>query len=177
MKLFIAINFKKSIRFKIGEVIREIKHLSTQGKFVKNDHLHLTLEFFGDIWEDRIYDVISVMNKVSTKGFLLKADKIDFFRKSIGNIYYIGFKENSRLLDLQKELHDMLLEKNFKLEEREYTPHITIGRKVILKENSDLEKYVNTLSKIRLKVDSIELMQSQHLDGKLIYTVICSKKL
>ena len=177
MKLFIAINFKKSVRFKLGEVIKEIKRISTEGKFVKNDHLHLTLEFFGDISEDRIYDIINVMNKVSTKGFLLKADKLNYFRKSTGNIYYIGFKENSRLLNLHKELHEMLLEKHFKLEEREYTPHITIGRKVILKENVDLENYVNTLSKIRLKVDSIELMQSEHIDGKLIYTVICSKKL
>lgn len=177
MRLFIAINFKKGVKCKIQEIIRDIKCSSIEGKFVRNEHLHLTLEFFGNISEDRISDIINVMRKVSTRGFLLKPNKLSCFSKNSGDIYYIGFKESDRLLNIQDNIHIMLLEKEFELENRAYTPHITIGRKVVLNENADIDKYIKPLGKIRIKVDSIELMKSEHIEGKLIYTVIYSKKL
>lgn len=177
MRLFIAINFKKGVKYKIQEVIRDVKCSSIQGKFVRNDHLHLTLEFFGDISEDRISDIINVMRKISIRGFLLKPNKLSYFKKNTGDIYYIGFKKAPRLLDIQKNIHTMLLEREFELENRDYTPHITIGRKVVLKENVDIVKYEKPLGKIRIKVDSIELMKSEHINGELLYTVIYSKKL
>lgn len=177
MRLFIAINFKKGVRYEIQDIIEGLKLSSIKGKFVKKDHLHLTLEFFGDISEDKVGDIINIMNKVSTRAFSLKPFNIGYFNKRRGNIYWIGFKKSKRLLELQKELHNMLRDKGFKLEDRPYTPHITIGRKVVLEESVDLDEYMKPLGKIRIKVSSIELMKSEHINGQLIYTALHSKKL
>ena len=177
MRLFIAINFKKGVKYEIQEIIESLKLSSIKGKFVKSDHLHLTLEFFGDISEDRVGDIINTMNKVSTRSFSLKPSNLGYFKKRRGNIYWIGLKKSKRLLELQKELHNMLRDKNFNLEDRPYTPHITVGRKVVLEESVNLDEYIKPLGKIRIKVTSIELMKSEHINGELVYTIIHKKRL
>ncbi len=177
MRLFIAINFKKGVKYKIQDIIDHLKLSSIEGKFVSTDNLHLTLEFFGDISEDRVVDIINIMNKISTRSFSLKSSNLGCFNKRSGNIYWIGLKKSKRLLDLQKDLHNMLKSKDFELEDRPYKPHITIGRKITLEDNVDLEEYIKPFNKIRIKVNSIELMKSEHIKGRLVYTAIYSKKL
>jgi len=70
-----------------------------------------------------------------------------------------------------------LLDKGFKLDKREYKPHITIGRRVKLKDNLDIDGINEDISKISFKVDSISLMESTNIAGKLIYKEIYSKHL
>lgn len=177
MKLFIAINFKKGIKYKVQEIITEVKSSAIEGRFVSNEHLHLTLEFFGEIAEDRISDIINIMNKISTKAFTLKLFNLGCFKKRTGDILWIGFKENRKLFELQNNVHKIFVDRGFELESRPYKPHVTIGRKVLMKENFDSDKYIKILERIRINVKTIDLMKSEQVNGKLIYTVIHSMKL
>ena len=54
LRLFIAINFEGNTKNEIQENIKEVKRYSTQGKFVSNEHMHLTLEFLGEIPTDKV---------------------------------------------------------------------------------------------------------------------------
>ncbi len=177
MKLFIGINFKKGIKYHIQDIIMDIKSYSSEGRFASKDYLHLTIEYLGEIPDDNVNDIINIMNKVITRGFTLKMTNLGFFKKRTGDILWIGFKENKRLLGLHNYLHRMLIGKGFELESRPYIPHITIGRDVIMKENFDLDKYIKPLGRIRIKANSIDLIKSEQVNGKLIYTIIHSKRL
>ncbi len=71
-----------------------------------------------------------------------------------------------------------VLEKNdFVLEKRPFRPHLTLARKVIVKQGFDLGQVSREIEPILAPVGSIELMQSSRINGRLTYTSICTKAL
>lgn len=76
---------------------------------------------------------------------------------------------------MRQSLHHGLSDKGFKLEDREYKPHITIGRKVVLKDGSRDEEIKKSMSKILIDINKVDLMKSEFIDGKLVYSILFSK--
>lgn len=177
MRLFVAINFDDRVIKNISKIRERLKLHSKQGRFVRDEHLHLTLEFLGEISEDRLEDIKSVMKDINANPFNITLSRLGYFKGREGHIYWLGLLDNKDLINLQNKLHLQLLDKGFKLDKREYKPHITIGRRVKLKDNLDIDGINEDISKISFKVDSISLMESTNIAGKLIYKVIYSKHL
>lgn len=177
MRLFIAINFNNQIKDQIQDIITNVKSSSTQGKFVSNEHMHLTLEFIGEVSEDKVVIIKNALNNISTKTFSLQLSNLGYFKRGEGNIYWIGIEENQNLLEAQSQIHNMLLKEGFELESREYKPHLTIGRKVLTDKDFNPDIFLDTLKELKINVDSIDLMKSEQIKGKLTYSVIYSKKL
>lgn len=98
-----------------------------------------------------------------------------YFSKRHGNIFWLGLKDNPQLITLQKQLHSLLEVKGFTLDDREFNPHITIGRKVEFPKDLDLSENKKALPTKPISVKSIELMKSEQVEGKLTYTLIYSK--
>lgn len=177
MRLFIAINFEESVKDAVQYIMKDIKKYSKQGKFVNNEHMHLTLEFLGEIPPEKVSMIQETMNQLTEERFILELSKIGYFKRREGNIYWLGFNENPSLFKIQNKLHDLLLEKGFELEEREYKPHLTIGRKVLMNKDFNPDLYLDSLKEIKIPVDKIDLMKSEYINGALKHTVIYSKSL
>lgn len=176
MRLFIAINFNDSVKEKIQNLIDKFQKFSYQGRFVSKEHLHLTLEFLGEIPEQRVDVIKKIMDNASFKPFSLKLSNIGYFKRPQGNIYWIGLEENKNLKDLQLNIHNLLINEGFKLEDRPFTPHITLGRQVKLKEGFDYYKYNTEIKDTVIQVNRVDLMKSERIDGKLVYSIIYSKQ-
>ncbi len=172
MRLFIAINFEERIKDEIQSIAKEVKESSIKGKFVNKEHIHLTLEFLGDIHSNRVEEIKDIMNKIEFEPFTMELENIGFFKRRDGNIYWLGIKHSEKLLELQSRLHRLLLEKGFKLEDRAYKPHITLGRRVNVKDDFDMENLSNSVQDISIFVDKIDLMKSEHINGKLVYSIV-----
>ena len=69
---------------------------------------------------------------------------------------------------LQRQLLNQLKLFGYKIEERKYTPHITLGRQVIM--NQSLNEFIFTPFEIPIK--SIALMVSKRVGEQLIYEPI-----
>ncbi|MDR7871035.1 MAG: RNA 2',3'-cyclic phosphodiesterase [Tissierellaceae bacterium] len=177
MRLFIAINFDECVKNDIKNIVNNIEKYAEQGRFVSKEHMHLTLEFLGEVSEERVNDIISGMKILNAVPFSLSLTDLGYFKRKDGNIYWFGVAKNKELINMQKELHNLLLEKEFELEQRDYTPHLTIGRKVKLINTINLKDLTETINKIQIDVKSIDLMKSENINGKLVYTIIFSKNL
>ncbi len=177
MRLFIGITFKEEIINEIQKSIEEIKKHSSKGNFTKKDKIHLTLLFLGEVDENRLPTIDKSMNEISMKAFTLEINKIGKFKRQGGDIYWLGFKDCPHLQELYKDLYQSLSEKGFALEERPYTPHVTIGRKVVLNKKRDLESLSREISNLQIEVSEISLIQSHHVNGRLTYTPIITKAL
>lgn len=177
MRLFIAINFDEQIKSNIDNIIKKIRNYATQGRFVNKEHMHLTLEFLGEIPRERVKDITSAMEALDFAPFILSLSSIGFFKGRDGHIYWLGIKKNNDLIDMQKELHNLLLERGFKLENRKYKAHITIGRQVKLLNTFNPEELEDEVREIQIPVNRIELMKSERINGKLVHTRIFSKNL
>ncbi|MGN9165046.1 RNA 2',3'-cyclic phosphodiesterase [Tissierellaceae bacterium HCP3S3_D8] len=177
MRLFIAINFEEEVKDKIEDVIDEVRIYSTQGRFTSREHMHLTLEFLGEIPINRVETIKSVMDRLKYKEFKMDIQDIGLFKRAGGDIYWIGIENNDSLLEVQYILHEGLIRESFKLESRPYKPHITIGRKVMMKEGFSLKELSQSIIGTGINVGKIDLMKSEHRNGKLVYSIIHTKRL
>ena len=177
MRLFIAINFNQSTKKSIQEIISKVKEFSIQGRFVKNEHMHLTLEFLGEIPFSRVDLIKEIMDQVASDPFTIQLNGLGFFKGREGNIYWLGVEGNRCLLRFQNQLHEALKAQGFELEDRPYKPHLTIGRKVKMEQAFNPEEVLNDIRSIKIQVDKIELMKSEQINSKLVYSVVYTKGL
>lgn len=139
--------------------------------------MHLTVEFLGEIQEDSINLIKGVMDELEFKAFTLSLSKIGYFKRPEGNIYWLGVEYNNTLFNLNKELRQGLKNKGFKLEDRQYRPHITLGRKVKLKDGFNTNELEDIVKKIEIYIDKVDLMKSEFINGKLIHSLVFSSPL
>ena len=92
------------------------------------------------------------------------------FRRDGGDIYWQSVTASDELTGLYRRLYDGLKAAGFKLESRNYKPHLTLGRQVVLTDEPKLET-------TEVSVHRISLMLSQRIDGKLKYTELYGKEL
>ena len=172
MRLFIAVCFEEEIKDSLQNVTEQLKNMSLHGNFTKRDNLHLTLHFIGET--SAVSALKNAMNSVDFPEFNLHISKCGTFRSDVGDIYWMGLDESEPLLRLYSDLGAELRKHGFKTENRAFRPHLTLGREVIIGDGFDKRKLKTDESVI--KVNSIHLMKSERINGRLVYTSIYEKK-
>lgn len=166
MRLFIAINFSAKTRSRLAGLRDELSAASTKGRFSAAENLHLTLAFLGECGEKQAGYAKSAMDEIGFRPFEIRIDRIGRFRRSGGDTWWAGVKESEDLTNLHRELTKKLTEFGFRLEERKFSPHITLGREILTSASPrGFEAFGQT-------ADKIELMRSERIAGKLTYTAI-----
>ena len=166
MRLFTAINFNSDTLSKLLVIRDELKSQSSSGNFVLPENLHLTLVFLGDCDKKQADYVKNAMDDVKFAPFEILIERIGRFKRDNGDIWWAGIRENKPLQDMQRCLSENLIRAGFILENKQYKPHITLGRKVVTEmKPRQIEPFGQTCS-------SIDLMKSERINGKLIYTSI-----
>jgi 2'-5' RNA ligase len=166
MRLFVAINFNSDTKYNLLALRDKLRSLSKRGNFVAPENLHLTLAFLGECHENQVADIKAVMAATVFQPFDLVIERIGRFRRDSGDIWWAGLRECKELLGLQQDLTVGLCAKGFKFDKLQYNPHITLGRKVL----TDIAPQKTLIFGETIK--SIELMNSERIDGKLTYSAI-----
>ena len=170
MRLFIAINLNEETKNKLLSLCDELRNSSVQGKFSLPENLHLTLAFLGECDNKQTADIKAVMDSTVFQQFELIMDCIGRFKRNGGDLWWAGVRSNVILLELQRTLTTGLCQKGFALDQRKYSPHITLGREVTTDMNPrQIPQFAET-------VLSIDLMKSERIKGILTYTAIYTKK-
>jgi len=170
MRLFIAINFPDEIIESIAEIRDHLKDGALRGNFSLDTTLHLTLVFLGECDALQTETIKTVMDETLFSPFTVMLEKVGFFKRDSGNTWWIGLKENKSLSLLQADLSERLNQMGFVLENRRYTPHVTIGREVKMPVGFIFPK----VQQENFIVTGIDLMKSERINGKLVYTPIYS---
>ena len=82
------------------------------------------------------------------------------------DLWWAGIRENPALERLALNVQACLREAGFSIEERPWSPHITLVRRW------HGEQPQTDISPVSMRVQAVSLMKSERLDGKLIYTEI-----
>ncbi len=175
MRLFTAVIFQQNVEASLYETVERLRGLSNSGTFTRRENLHLTINFIGET--KRIDEVKRAMNlaksKVNGKKFILSMHGLGKFKRREGDIYWIGVERENTLWGLQKELVKQLKEAGFyEIDDMEYTPHLTLGRRVQVKKEFDPKAFEAQMKPLQMEVSKISLMKSERVDGKLTYTEI-----
>ena len=63
-------------------------------------------------------------------------------------------------------------QEGFKLEDRPFAAHLTLGREVLLEEGFELKTFSKNLPSVQTPVERVSLMKSERVNGRLVYTEV-----
>jgi 2'-5' RNA ligase len=168
MRLFIAINFNGETKPHLLTLRDELKSNAQSGRFSPPENLHLTLAFIGEVNPKKVEKIKDILETVEFTPFDVAIDRLGTFSR--GTLWWAGLREDKPLLDLQYEVIFKLAHCGFEMDGREYHPHITLGREVVTSMRPrSIEPFGET-------VHSIELMKSERIGGRMVYTAIYTRK-
>lgn len=175
MRLFTAILFDENMKSEIFDIEMRLKERSMGGAFTEKENLHLTINFIGET--KRLAEVKDAMNravmKAKAESFPLLVQGFGRFKREEGDIYWIGIHHEEMLWRLQKELVRELKETGFfDIDDREYKPHLTLGRRVRVRKDFDASEFEAGIVPMETEVNRLSLMKSERIEGKLTYTEV-----
>ena len=155
-RIFIAINLPEDIKKKLADY--QLKWLELPIRWTKKDSLHITLEFLGYLSDEEVLKVCQNTMELALKHqpFSITLNKI---------CYGPPKKMPPRMIWVVGE----------KIEELNFSPHITLGRIrtwEFRKIEPDEKPEVNEEINLNFEVNSIEVMESQLKRGGPEYTIL-----
>ena len=168
MKVFYAVTFQEETKEKLIEYKNLVSNNSVKGRFTNKNNFHLTLEFIGEVDEKELSLLTNILYKLQNPPKELITSYIGSFKRRDKDIIWLGIEENKELITLQRNLRNLLINNGFKIENRKYKPHITIGREIVTK--GPIDK--NIFSPIKIPIASIALMESKKFNGQLVYELL-----
>jgi 2'-5' RNA ligase len=167
MRTFVAIDLEHELKETISHFIQKLDSHNPKIRWVKNQGMHLTLKFIGEIPEDKVFDIRSVLMDLSDHHarFPLKLEGTGTFppRSRNPRILWVGIAKNDELMSLQKEMESQLETLSISREKRTFFPHLTLGR---IKSSHNIMPVLHELSQNKdtefghMEVAKITLFQS-----------------
>ncbi|GMT42737.1 MAG: RNA 2',3'-cyclic phosphodiesterase [bacterium] len=181
---FVAVKLDEELRGSMQRVTERLKSAGPYVRWVKPENLHITLKFLGNVETARMGDVEESLQKCvrDCSSFELQFKGIDVIpNPRYPRVVYAGIEEGVEpLKKLTHCVEDGMSALGFVREERDFLPHLTIGRVKSFKAKSMLVMKIREFHKKeigRLLVYSIFLMKSElHRDGA-IYTELAEMPL
>lgn len=131
MRCFIAINLPESVGKILAGLQHEFKKYGADIRWVRPEHIHLTLKFLGSIEEKSVDALAGVIEKACTgcTAFQLTVSGAGVFpNMKSPRVLWIGLDSSVALSGLQEEIDRGAASLGFKQEHRKFVPHLTLGR-------------------------------------------------
>ena len=171
MRLFFAVEFDGAVRQSLGRLEVGLREHGWTGSFTPAGNFHLTLEFLGEVGQQTLARVDSAAREVRFGPFGLELAGLGTFR---GGILWLGIKPCPPLTALQGALRQKLLRAGLQLEQRPYSPHITLAREAQGMGAVPFAELERELLPEAITVDVREfvLMRSDRAPGGVRYTAV-----
>jgi 2'-5' RNA ligase len=185
LRTFIAIDLGKAIRDRLIALQENLARSGTEVKWVEPENLHVTLLFLGEVDERDVPQVCQVVAEAAQQrpSFPLSVETTGCFPNvRRPRVLWVGVGEGKQeVCTLHDALEKPLLELGcYRREERQYTPHITLGR---VKSDRPTDRLAAALLKYagwkggETTVREVLIMSSELTSKGPIYTVLSRAKL
>ncbi len=132
IRSFIAFEIPESIRREIARTMRQMATHWPEYRWVDTDQLHLTMNFLGDVPDEKITDVCQVLRKVvpAFDAFSFTLSGLGAFPKAKRpRVLWLGVTEGaSQLSKLYYQLADDLEHLRLERDRKAFRPHVTLAR-------------------------------------------------
>lgn len=172
IRLFIAIEFPEQIKAELEKDAALLQRNCKRGTFTRRENFHLTLAFLGQVPSSRIGELTAIMDICPSSPIPLTIGHMGRFKHREGDILWRLIEAEPALLHLQKDLSAHLRAQGFLQEERNFKPHLTLARRVVLKDGVKLIDLSSQMPTSSYTANRISLMRSEQRNGKLTYTAL-----
>jgi 2'-5' RNA ligase len=178
-RVFLAINLPPEVKQELHRLLCLLRQNNPSPAFhwVREEGIHLTLHFFGNLETDRINRLTPLLKDffANYKGFTLALDRFGCFpNEKNPRVFFIALQPNAALLGMANNLRKYLAGLSFEVESRPFQAHLTLARldnygsRTSIVENRALWKF----DFHSFPVESVELMESKLQRGGAVYSVV-----
>jgi len=121
----------ETVKSALSVIEEEFKKSRADVKWVNPQNIHLTLKFFGNIKEEIVEKIINITERVCShyNTFNLEIKSLGMFpNKKSPRVLWVGVEGNDVLKTFQGEIDNDMASIGFEREDRNFTPHLTLGR-------------------------------------------------
>lgn len=131
-RTFIALGASSEVVGHATRVIKQLKRVASDIKWVEPHHLHWTLHFLGEVADDELFDLTQAAERAAAPlaEFTMEARGVGAFpRAESPRTLWIGIGQGATEVEnLHAALDEQLKPLGFRGENRRYVPHLTLGR-------------------------------------------------
>ena len=134
---------------------------------MRQDSLHLTLAFLGEVDGTRIPQLAGLASDIAVPAFRFRLDRLDYWEHN--RILWAGCVEQpGELGQLVRDLQDRLSAAGFRVDTNSFTPHVTLIRNALCKAP------LQVLSEIEWSVAEFVLVESLRSGQGALYRPLSS---
>ncbi|MCL1980359.1 MAG: RNA 2',3'-cyclic phosphodiesterase [Proteobacteria bacterium] len=124
-RLFVAVDPSDSVRKQLALLCCGLP----DARWLAPDQMHLTLCFIGEVDGAIFLDIRETLAEIVAPPFDLRVRGVGFFPpRGQPRVVWAGIERCESLLSLQRKIVTLLIRMGIELENRKYTPHITLAR-------------------------------------------------
>lgn len=185
VRTFIAIDVGKKNRDRLVSLQESLIKDGARAKWVEADNLHITLLFLGEVDMIAIPDICNAVAEVTAQHaeFPMTIESIGCFpNPRRPRVLWAGVGEGAdEIVSIHDGIEEPLLEMGcYRREERQYKPHLTLGRVKGQRHDTDLSQILPKYSNWKaseITVHEIHVMSSELTPDGPVYTILSRAKL
>jgi 2'-5' RNA ligase len=131
-RLFVALEIPPDIRKTIDGLLAPLRAQKSPVKWERTEKLHVTLRFIGDTASEDVPAINSALDRASSQvaePFPVRYTSSGFFpNRHRPRIFWIGMDDQHRSATLHDAIEQELRSSGIQEDDREFHPHVTVGR-------------------------------------------------
>jgi 2'-5' RNA ligase len=133
LRTFLGIELNRAVRDHVVTLQESLVRSGADVKWVEPDNLHLTLLFLGEVNDREVLDVCRAVAACCAEHerFTMRVEGLGAFPNTRRpRVVWVGVTDGSeRIVAIHHDIEETLLDLGcYRREERQYTPHVTLGR-------------------------------------------------
>jgi 2'-5' RNA ligase len=130
MRLFVALEIPSTVRENLAALLKSLRKVSPQTRWVRPENLHVTLKFIGEVQETKLAAIRSALAGArSDQPVTLDFRGLGFFpNEKHPRVFWAGIEASPNLKDLALDIDRATEKLGISREQRPFSPHLTLAR-------------------------------------------------
>jgi 2'-5' RNA ligase len=130
VRLFVALEIPAAVQDKLSTLLKNLRELSSQPRWVRPENLHLTLKFIGEVAPDKLGAFRSALASVrSHSPVKLEFRGLGYFpNEKRPRVFWAGMDASANLKILAADIDSATEKLGIPRDERPFSPHLTLAR-------------------------------------------------
>ena len=188
IRSFIAVDLPDSLIESLDRTSGQLQELldGLPVRWVPVQNIHLTLKFLGDVSEQNIEVIKTIVNTeaISHQVFEISVGQFGVFPTAARpRVLWVGVEAPDELINLQRRIDMETARLGYAPDQREFSPHLTFGRVSRNATPQQVRKVSNLLRNFRIgflgaaRIEDVTLFRSDLGPNGAVYSKIYSAKL
>lgn len=170
MRLFVAIRPPRAIRERLIAAMGGI----SGARWQRDDQLHLTLRFIGDVDRRQAEDIHAALGAIGQQRFEMAIAGVGFFdQRGRPDAVWAGIAPCEPLAGLHRKIDQALMRAGLEPDRRAYAPHITLAR--LSRGAGPIGGFLETAGRLStplFSVDRFSLFESDRTAERAVYSLL-----